>query len=190
MPELRTFRSGIYDFSDSRVVGPGIWFSFLHIAIDSKTQQELMYACKHIRTVCAAMKCETCRLHSTDHIQKFPPEREIAKEQGLFYWIVNLMNKVNQRNGKELYDPVTLYKTLTSEESCAEDCAIETSPVTVRIGSDATSRNNRALQQMNQTLNGVIVVVRDGQTRPYANNTQTSRSYTTNNAQTSRFINY
>ncbi len=180
-PQEVTFRSDRYDFSDSRVVGPGIWFSLLILAIRSDTTEKLLFACEHIKNVFSSMKCEVCRSHSTAYAAKFPPENTIKRKFGLYEWLVNLMNDVNRRNGKELYDYETLYKALISEETCSEDCDLgdnhgnqhNQEPSTVRV--NVNKENMARLGRLNDTLPGVVIVQREG-----LKNNQTTQRFSLN----------
>lgn len=105
------YKGTIYDFSD-RSKMRGNWFAILVItasADESSDVNEKIVVCKQIRKMHEYFQCGECRDHFGEYITKYPPENEIRKIDGLFYWAINFLNSVSRRIGHQLYDETIIY---------------------------------------------------------------------------------
>jgi hypothetical protein len=105
------YKGTIHDFSDrSRMKGN--WFAILVITASadmSDDYEEKLVVCKQLRKMQEYFQCGECKEHFGEHITNFPPETEIEKNDGLFYWAVGFLNSVSARIGHELYNIRILY---------------------------------------------------------------------------------
>ena len=111
MNAYEQYKGTIYDFSD-RSKMRGNWFAILVITASadmSDDQDEKIVVCKQIRKMQEFFQCGECKEHFGEYITNSPPEIEINKRDGLFYWAVGFMNAVSERIGHELYNMRIIY---------------------------------------------------------------------------------
>jgi len=88
-------------------LGPGIWFCFHTMslqAINSITIDSLIY---FIKTTVDHFKCDVCRGHAIQYLNKNPPE---LNANHLFEWTIDFHNDVNIRNDKPTWSYAKAYK--------------------------------------------------------------------------------
>lgn len=123
-------KGGLYDFSDPRVMGRGMWHCIHSICARATTLEKRKYACETIRGFCDDFKCGDCKGHCRAYVKANPPENVIGSVDGLFYWSVQFRNDVQARIEKEIgkklprYDPQIMYDIFHDGEYavCEKDC--------------------------------------------------------------------
>ena len=114
----------MYDYSDSKRVGRGIWFSWLVMSATADTIDKRMYACDHFKKCNKYFKSTLMRQSTNDFINKNPPEYHIRTSNELFDWVVEFMNDINIKIGKPKYDLSKIYKIFHDDSVgiCSADC--------------------------------------------------------------------
>jgi hypothetical protein len=110
MNQFEKYSGSIYDFSITSKMR-GTWFKMLvdSSLADESTKEEKIFFCKQIRRLREYFQCSDCAKHFGEYLLSHPPETEILKNDGLFTWVVNFMNSVSNRLGKELYELDIIY---------------------------------------------------------------------------------
>ena len=118
------FDKNMYDYTDPRKVGRGVWFMFLLMSAHAETRNKRLWVCDQIRLFCKYFKCKECHGHCVQYIENNPPEDHIEATYGLFNWVSDFMSEVNVRLGKKPYDKNILFDIFTDEEYmvCGSDC--------------------------------------------------------------------
>lgn len=115
----------MYNFADTRKMR-GAWLVLLvnTADVDYLSRPEKLFVCRQIRKLQENFPCKSCKQHFLDYILESPPEFAIDKKDGLFTWIVNLMNNINRRIGKPQYNYKIMYALFHNGgiEPCSENC--------------------------------------------------------------------
>lgn len=123
--------SYMYNYSDMKRHGPGLWTSFMLNSINAENRTELLFVCKQIRGFSVFCKCASCKVHCTAYLKDNPPETAAVSNVHLFNYIVTFMNAVNIRLNKPIYDRDYLLRIFLDEELgvCTSNCGEGGTPV-------------------------------------------------------------
>lgn len=118
------WKGTMYDFSNPRKTGPGVWFMFHLSAAQSSTREERLIVCKQIKNFCVYFKCSDCQSHCKRYVKAHPPEDSIETSETLFKWTVDFRNAVQRRLGGPIYDYDTMVSIFydSAYMVCDEDC--------------------------------------------------------------------
>jgi len=114
----------MYNWSNPKRVGPGVWYMFMLMSCHAETMEQRVWVCSQIHLFCDYFKCGECNGHCHEYIANKPPENSAETKDELFDWVVTFMNAVNKRIGKPTYDRNILFKTFTEQgfNFCDSDC--------------------------------------------------------------------
>lgn len=117
----------MYDYSDPKRIGRGVWFMFMMMSMNCDTQEQRKFLCIMIRKCCDNFKCSKCQVHFRKYLESHPPEKESHSNDSLFRWVVTFMSAVNVRIGKPAYDYGKLYEIFdnASYGVCKANCGSE-----------------------------------------------------------------
>lgn len=119
-----------YDFTNPEKLGRGCWYSLLVLTATADDEITQTIVCRQIRNIVYIyFKCLNCKKHSGKYLEKHPPEELIGVPDGLFYYIVDMMNDINLRIGKPLYDRKVLFLIFHDDAyvTCSKNCGDKTS---------------------------------------------------------------
>lgn len=182
--------SPMYDWSNPKRVGPGVWYMFMLMSRYAEDKAERAWICAQIRLFCDHFKCGDCSGHCKKYIEQHPPECSINSKYGLFHWVVTFMNAVNKRLGKPLYDENILFRIFDEPEFkfCSADCNASKTPaashsrtesrssVQPRLSKPAAQRGLQTGYTSVPVSSNNIRATRSGQTRSHAVVFNTSRN--------------
>lgn len=120
-----------YDFSITSKMR-GMWFKIIldSVGADEGDNMEKIVYLRQFRRLQQHFPCAMCKKHFGEYILMYPPEQVMNLKEGFFNYIVEFMNSINRRIGKEEYDRNILYgmvHTSTTSILCTKDCGIESS---------------------------------------------------------------
>lgn len=106
-------------FANPKEVGRGCWYNLLVITAAAPSDDDTKYIiCKQIRNIAYTyFKCLECRKHSGEYLISHPPDDVINDDNGLFNYIVDFMNDVNRRLGKDEHKKEILYQLISQPSS-------------------------------------------------------------------------
>lgn len=93
--------------SDPRVWGPHLW-KYMHCAAanypDNPSDKQIDDMKTWLKTLTVTIPCQACRHHYGNYIQKYGPNLDeiCSSKDNLFKFIVDIHNKVNERNNKPI----------------------------------------------------------------------------------------
>jgi len=113
----------IYDFADTTKMR-GCWMKMLIDTSFIESPEEAKFICKQFRRLQERFFCSICKKHFAEYLLTHPPEVVKDNKDGLFFWVVDFMNAVNKRLGKEEYDGFTLYSMFHDMDyvKCSKEC--------------------------------------------------------------------
>ena len=142
-PKVAPPDSEMYNWSDPRRVGPGVWYMFMLMSCHAQDTTQKAWVCAQIRLFCDYFKCGDCSGHCKEYLNNFPPEEAIKRKEkhALFKWAVTFMNAVQFRLGKPIYDYKIMKKLFTKQEFkfCTADCG-QSKPPSAAVHSRSQSR--------------------------------------------------
>lgn len=103
-------------------VGPGGWYMLHMLAAHSKTPSQIEGFLQMLKIVSNHFFCARCREHFRDNYRKFPPPNTNSDDE-LFIWTVEMHNRVNAINDKQVVtyrDAIRFYAGGIS--SCSGNC--------------------------------------------------------------------
>lgn len=121
-------------YTDPSCFGPGLWFSLHLLALEANDQFNKKHFIRYAYLLSKSIKCENCRVHYSEFLEKNPPDHYWAKSydvtkdikcSGLFYWTWDLHNSVNGRIGKQKITLLEAYRAIVEIPPCTSDCGIK-----------------------------------------------------------------
>ena len=153
MMRMEDYRGTIYDFADTSKMR-GAWLVMLinSAEADASTQQERAIFCRQLRKLYDRFPCSDCKEHFGQYIDMYPPEHAtFMPPDGLFDWVVDCMNSINQRLKKPLYSRDILHRMFHGDGAapCQSYCTAGHSglpPLGKKVGGTLSSRRSSTLR--------------------------------------------
>lgn len=148
--------------------GVGCWYSIHTYAMNAKTDDTKKAFMDYMKIICTNIKCENCRGHATEYLEKHPIKdfhnikNEHGEDIGMFKWTYLFHNAVNSRLGK----PQMLWETAYSMYSptspvCVQGCGEDKkdSPVGVTASTRSSQLEPESVntKTVKTILNGGVV---------------------------------
>lgn len=111
--------------------GPGHWAVLHKTAYNAKSRQDEEFVVQSLWNLSKTFRCAECRSHMKAYLTSNDPSRYIGREidgiphRGMFLYLFEFHNAVNQRLGKQLMgwrEALDLYSR--DESTCKDKCAL------------------------------------------------------------------
>jgi hypothetical protein len=138
----------------------GIWFVIHLMAVYATTPEKKLAFVDMMHQISRNLKCEKCRSHALDYIQKYPIQEyfddiidDYGRDVGIFKWSWDFHNAVNKRLKKPGLEWEIAYKLYSDDTFavCKLDC-----DKTVKNGSKNESKNGATNGAKNGAKNDTL----------------------------------
>jgi hypothetical protein len=112
--------------SDSKVWNPGVWFSLHLLALAAITVSKIESFIDNFKLVISRLPCESCRDHANKYLLNNPIENYIDRDKGMFLYVWEFHNFVNERLNKPILDFESAYNMYSDNtEVCKTVCGVD-----------------------------------------------------------------
>lgn len=114
--------------SDSKIWGPGVWWTIHVTALNADTVEKMKKYMEYINLILPKLPCDTCREHATTYLSQNPIEKYMhikddeGNNTGMFKWSWVFHNAVNARLEKQIVDYYTATQFYLDSEVCTLSC--------------------------------------------------------------------
>ena len=99
--------------------GPHCWFLIHSVALNypkNPTDDDMKHYQEFYNGLQYVLPCSTCSQNYKKHLKELPITNEVlSSRKTLFYWTVDIHNKVNKMKGKSKYSPDRVLEKLSRE---------------------------------------------------------------------------
>lgn len=117
--------------SDSKIWGPGVWFTLHVYALDADTYEKIINFIYYVKLLLPKLPCDKCREHALQYLENNPIENYFYVKdnegirRGMFKWTWTFHNAVNTRLGKMVIDYDTAIDIYEDPAICTDSCSQE-----------------------------------------------------------------